>query len=74
MIAFIDFTTDFGIWSPFTFWMVLISIILTLGFTVVVFFGGLADLRYLLSALDEERTDESDDGRVITPPADKHPR
>ena len=66
-LALIRFSEQFGGWSAFTFWAVVISVILTLGFTVVVFFGGLADLRYLLRALDEERTDESDDGRVVTP-------
>lgn len=74
MIAFIEFTTDFGIWSPFTFWMVLISIVLTLGFTVVVFFGGLGDLRFLLKALDDQPSDATDDGRVVQPPTGQHKR
>lgn len=70
-IAFIEFTSgDFRWWSAFTFWTVVISLILTLGFTVVVFFGGLADLKYLISAMDEERVDETDDGRVLTASAE----
>ena len=64
MLGFIQFSPDYPFWSAFTFWTVVVSIILTLGFTVVVFFGGLADLKYLLRAMDEEKADESDDGRV----------
>ena len=70
MLAWINFGKEFWPWSPFTFWTTIISVVLTLGFTVVVFFGGLADLRFLLRALDEERTDETDDGRAKQPPAD----
>ncbi len=61
----IHFNPEFGFWSAMIFWMVLVSIVLTLGFTVAVFFGGLADLRYLLKAMGEEQVDETDDGRVI---------
>ena len=64
MLAWIDFSKQLRPWSPLTFWTVIISVVLTLGFTVVVFFGGLADLRFLLRALDEERADETDDGRA----------
>lgn len=65
MLAWIEFTNqNFRGWSAFTFWTVVISVILTLGFTVVVFFGGLADLKFLLKAMDEERTDDADDGTV----------
>jgi len=64
-IAMIEFTTgDYRWWSVFTFWTVAISLVLALGFTVVVFFGGLADLKYLLGAMDTEEVDTSDDGRV----------
>lgn len=66
MLSFIQFNPQWGAWSPFTFWTVLVSIVLTLGFTLVVFIGGLTDLRFLLNALDEETVDEMDDGRVIT--------
>jgi hypothetical protein len=70
-MIFIEFDPSLGYWSPFTFWTVVISVILTLGFTVVVFIGGLADLRYLLTAIDEEEPDASDDGRVTAvPPAE----
>ena len=71
MLAWIEFTNqNFRGWSVFTFWTVVISVILTLGFTVVVFFGGLGDLRYLLNAMDEPSTDETDDGRVAENPED----
>ena len=70
MLAWIHFGEAFWPWSPFTFWTVIVSVVLTLGFTVVVFFGGLADLRFLLRALSEERTDETDDGRAKQPAAD----
>jgi hypothetical protein len=35
-----------------------------LAFCVVVFVGGLFDLRYLLRSLDNEVVDDTDDGRV----------
>jgi hypothetical protein len=38
-----------------------------IGFAVVVFIGGMFDLKYLLKAMDEAPTDEKDDGRVIEP-------
>lgn len=60
----IHFSPELGLWSSITFWVVVISIVLNLGFTIVVAIGGLSDLRFLLNALDEERVDESDDGRV----------
>lgn len=69
MLGFIRFDPSLGLWSPFTFWTVVISVILTLGFTVVVFFGGLSDLRYLLKSMDEEAPDASDDGRVVAVPS-----
>ena len=60
MLAFIKFNPQWYAWSAFTFWTVLISIVITLGFTVVVFVGGLSDLRFLLRSMDEQR-DELDD-------------
>lgn len=72
-IAWIQFSEQLAPWSEWTFWVVLVSVILTLGFTVAVFIGGLGDLRYLLRALGEEEIDKNDDGRVITPPADVTP-
>lgn len=67
ILGFIQFNPEYGVWSWLTFWIVIVSIILTLGFTVVVFIGGIGDLRFLLKAMDEETVDESDDGRVVTP-------
>jgi hypothetical protein len=67
-IAFIRFDPSLGWWSPFTFWTVLISVGLTLGFTVAVMIGGVGDLRFLLKAMDEEPVDLTDDGRVKPPP------
>ncbi len=75
MIGFIEFDPSLGYWSPFTFWTVVISVVLTLGFTVVVFIGGIVDLRYLLKSMDEEAPDASDDGRAVAVPpaeADRH--
>jgi hypothetical protein len=63
----IRFSPELGWWSSGTFWVVAISLILNFGFTVVVIIGGIGDLRYLLRAMDEERVDETDDGRVSTP-------
>ena len=57
-----------GFWSVFVFWFVTISVIGTIGFTIVVIIGGLADLKYLFRALAEEQVDETDDGRVIARP------
>jgi hypothetical protein len=73
-IAFIQFDPGLGWWSPFTFWTVVISVILTLGFTVAVMIGGIGDLRYLLKAMDEEPVDVADDGRVELPPAEQGQR
>jgi hypothetical protein len=70
MLAWIRFSDQLWPWSALTFWMVVVSVVLTLGFTVAVFIGGLTDLRFLLGALDEELVDGTDDGRVVTPPAD----
>jgi hypothetical protein len=64
MFSFITFNPEWSGWSAFTFWIVFVSILLTLAFTVVVFFGGISDLRFLLRALDEEHVDDTDDGRV----------
>jgi hypothetical protein len=74
LLSIIKFSPEFGIWSGMIFWMVVVSIILTLGFTVAVFFGGLSDLRYLLKAMDEEVVDETDDGRVIEKEKQPAPR
>jgi hypothetical protein len=54
-----------GFWSIFVFWFVVISVVATIGFTVVVIIGGFSDLRYLFRALDEQQVDETDDGRVV---------
>jgi hypothetical protein len=67
----IKFSPELGWWSSGTFWIVVISLILNLGFTVVVIIGGIGDLRYLLRAMDEERVDETDDGRVSNPASEK---
>lgn len=61
------FNNDFWLSSAFVFWTFAISVILTLGFTVVVFFGGIADLRFLLRALDESPTDDADAGHATGP-------
>ena len=60
----IEFSTELGFWSKFTFWYVWINAFMTAGFLVLVIFGGLFDLRFLFRSLRAERADESDDGRV----------
>lgn len=65
----IDIPHFAGFWSKFVFWFGLANIVMTLGFTVAVIIGGIFDLKYLFTALREERVDVQDDGRVITPPA-----
>jgi hypothetical protein len=70
MIAFIQFDSQLGFWSPLTFWIVVVSVILTLGFTAFVFIGGVGDLRFLLKSFDEEPSDATDDGRVVE--TDRH--
>jgi hypothetical protein len=59
MFAWITFSDQFGFWSPFVFWTVIVSVILTLGFTAAVFFGGIADVVYLLRSLDAEHNDKT---------------
>ncbi len=54
MFAFIEFSSKFAAWSAFTFWVVAVSIVITLGFTVVVFFGGIADLKFLLRSMEDK--------------------
>lgn len=70
-LAFIQFDPSLGWWSPFTFWTVIVSVVLTLGFTVAVLIGGLSDLRFLLKAMDEEQIDVTDDGRAQPPSSDR---
>jgi hypothetical protein len=65
----IEFSPELGWWSKGVFWYVVINLFLCIGFTIVVFIGGLFDLRYLLKSLDEAREDVTDDGRVISPEA-----
>ena len=60
--ATIKFDEQLKAWSSFTFWVVVVSVIVTLGFTVVVFIGGLGDLRYLLKSLNEPRESEGTGG------------
>jgi hypothetical protein len=61
----IHFSPELGWWSRVTFWIVVVSIVLNLGFTLVVMVGGIRDLRWLLKSMDESTGDETDDGRVI---------
>jgi|GEM_PF-2689559 len=71
MLAWIEFTTEgFGGWSRFTFWTVIISVILTLGFTVAVFIGGIGDLRFLLQAMGQDTSDDAGEGSVAESPED----
>lgn len=62
----IHFSDDFYAWSAVTFWVTFVSIVLTLGFTFVIFIGGLFDLRFLIRSLDEVPEEHNDDGRVMT--------
>lgn len=55
--AWIQFDPNLGLWSPFTFWVLIVSVVLTLGFTVAIFIGGIGDLRFLIRSLqDNERS------------------
>ncbi len=71
MLAMIQFSPELGWWSKAVFWYVAINIVLCLGFTVVIIIGGIGDLRFLLKSMDEEKVDETDDGRVIDRNPDK---
>ena len=62
---FIQFDPALGFWSPFVYWFVAINAILCGLFTMVVIVGGVFDLRFLFKALNEQDSDETDDGRVI---------
>jgi len=61
-----QFDPSLGFWSPFVFWFVAVNAVLCGLFTVVVIVGGVFDLRFLFSALNEEEIDETDDGRVVS--------
>jgi len=63
----IHFSPEIGWWSKAVFWYVFANLWLCIGFTIVVFIGGIFDLKYLLTAMDEAPTDLTDDGRVIEP-------
>ncbi|MFZ4778226.1 MAG: hypothetical protein ACOYM3_22875 [Terrimicrobiaceae bacterium] len=65
-----QFSPELGFWSPFIFWFCLVNAILSILFTLVVIVGGIYDLKFLFRALREETVDETDDGRVPTPPTD----
>ncbi len=67
----IRFSPEIPFWSAFVFWYVFVNAFACLGFLVVVAVGGLFDVRYLLRALDEQKADETDDGRVVEPPPEK---
>lgn len=62
LTPFTDPSLEF--WSPVIFWYVAIAAMLCGVFTLVVIVGGIFDLRFLFKALNEEITDETDDGRV----------
>jgi len=61
----IEFARDLQPLSGIIYWFVVVNAIVCLAFTMVVIVGGINDLKYLLSALQEEEIDDSDDGRVI---------
>lgn len=73
IFAAMQFDPEFPLASAFVFWVFVISVILTLGFTIAVFFGGLGDLRFLLRALDEPATDAGDAGQGQRPPESTSP-
>ena len=66
----IEFSTELGFWSKFTFWYVFVNTFVTIGFLMCVIVGGFYDLRFLFRALREEVADETDDGRVIESPGE----
>ena len=52
-------------WVGFCYIFTAVSVLLYIGFTIVVTIGGLKDLVYLFKELKSEVLDETDDGRVI---------
>ena len=66
----IEFSQEIGFWSKFVFWFISINVVMTILFTFVIIVGGCFDLKFLFNALKEEVVDETDDGRVISPPAE----
>ena len=64
MFALISFSDKFHAWSAFVFWTVLVSVLITLAFTLVVFVGGIADLRFLLRAMNQPLDGDDQDGQL----------
>jgi hypothetical protein len=58
----IEFTTDPAVrhWSQFVFYFAVINTVATMLFTVVVIFGGIADVRYLVKSLKDRNAEEKD--------------
>lgn len=54
-------------WVSFSYIFSAVSIVLYLGFTVVVTVGGVIDLVYMFRQLEAGEVDETDDGRVEVP-------
>jgi hypothetical protein len=52
-------------WVTFCYIFSAVSIVLYLGFTVVVTIGGIIDLVYMFKQLESSQVDETDDGRVV---------
>ena len=52
-------------WALVTYWYTVISLIIFVGFTIVMSIGGFIDLRHLFKELNSGVLDEKDDGRVI---------
>lgn len=61
MLAFISFSEKFHAWSAFVFWIVIVSVLITLAFTVVVFIGGISDLRFLVNAMNQSLGEDDED-------------
>lgn len=53
-----------SLWATINYWYTVISLIIFVGFSIVVTVGGFADLRYMFRELDIAELDEKDDGRV----------
>jgi len=51
--------------SGILYWFVVINALASLAFTVVVTIGGTYDLKFLISALKSEDSNDADDGRVF---------
>ena len=54
-----------SLWALVTYWYTVISLIVFVGFTIVISIGGFLDLRFMFKELESTIPDEADNGRVV---------